>query len=146
MSNTTTPSINRFTSSFNKYACPHDTIIAHVEGFDIVATIVQDDSWSIDDDDTHNVDQTVTGCSDEQQKKLLANRKAWFNGEWFYCGIVLSVKKNGIELTNHARSLWGIECNYPGFDNSYLTEVANELLDDALDEGKKVLAKLVETN
>jgi hypothetical protein len=31
-------------------------------------------------------------------------------------------------LASHAASLWGIEANYPGADNSYLTEVANELL------------------
>ena len=32
-------------------------------------------------------------------------------------------------------SLWGVEANYPDSDNAYLTEVAQELLPEALDAG-----------
>ena len=39
-------------------------------------------------------------------------------------------------------SLWGVEANYPGSDNAYLTEVANELLPEALDVARAVLARL----
>lgn len=68
--------------------------------------------------------------------------RAWCNDEWKYCGIVLSVVKDDVTLTEHAASLWGIELNYPDSDNAYLTEVANELLDEALSVGKQILAKL----
>ncbi|KJS27194.1 MAG: hypothetical protein VR75_04115 [Hyphomonadaceae bacterium BRH_c29] len=40
-------------------------------------------------------------------------------------------------------SLWGIETNYPGTDNSYLTEVANELLPEAIAAGRETLTRLV---
>ncbi len=39
-------------------------------------------------------------------------------------------------------SLWGIEANYPGAD-SYLTEVATELLPEAIAAGRETLARLV---
>lgn len=35
-------------------------------------------------------------------------------------------------IDDHAASLWGVEANYPDTDNSYLCEVANELLPEAL--------------
>lgn len=68
--------------------------------------------------------------------------KAWCNDEWWYCGVVLSVEREGVTLDEHAASLWGIECNYPTGDNAYLTEVANELLSEALEAGRAVLEKL----
>ena len=42
-------------------------------------------------------------------------------------------------------SLWGVECNYPGTDNGYLTTVANELLAEALDAAKAAASRLTAT-
>jgi hypothetical protein len=67
---------------------------------------------------------------------------SWRKGEWFYCGIVLSVSLDGVELAPHAASLWGIEANYPETDNSYLTEASGTLLPDALAAAREVLARL----
>jgi hypothetical protein len=131
-----------FTEKFDSYVCEGDTIQTEIDGLTITATIERDQDYRIDDDDCHNPDQAVTGCSDKQFKKLLAARQAWFDDEWFYCGVVLSVEKNGVVLAEYAASLWGIEANYPGSDNSHLAEVANELLPEALEEGKRVLASL----
>ena len=69
--------------------------------------------------------------------------EGWRKGDWFYCGIVLSVSLEGVQLASHAASLWGIEANYPDADNSYLTEVANELLPEAIAAGRETLARLV---
>jgi hypothetical protein len=66
------------------------------------------------------------------------NLKAWCNDEWYYVGVVLSVARNGIELDACAASLWGIESN----SGEYLTEAANELVDEALDVGRAKLAGL----
>ena len=132
----------RFGKSFDKCACVGDALEVEIDGFEIVARIEHDEQSDIDDDDAHNVDQSVTGCDDDQQEKLLAARKAWSNDEWSYCGIVLSVEKAGILLDKYAASLWGLELNYPDTDNSYLTEVANDLIDEALDAGKAILEKL----
>ncbi len=68
--------------------------------------------------------------------------KGWCADEWRYIGIVVSVARKGVVLDSHAASLWGIELNYPGSDNEYLAEVANELLGEALDVARATLAKL----
>ena len=132
-----------FTEKFDDYVCIDDTISTEVEGFMVLAGIDYDIDSHIDDDDCHNTDQDITGCSDEQQDKLLEARKAWFGDEWFYCGVVLSVYKNGVCLSDNT-SVWGIEANYPGSDNTYLIEIANDLLSEALEEAKEVLKALVE--
>jgi len=124
------------TNSTN-YACRGESIEADVDGYTITATIEHDEDASIDDDDTHNTDQRVTGCDHKQQEDLPNARKAYHDGRWFYCGIVLSVRRRGVEVTEHAASLWGIECNYPGSDNSYLTDVANELIEEAIETAKE---------
>ena len=133
-----------FTQSFDSYVCGGDAITCDVDGFTITARVERDVDYRIDDDDCHNTDQSVTGCDDEQFARLLECRKAWFNDEWFYCGIVLTVSRNGIEIDDHAASLWGIEANYPDSDNSYLRDVANELLSEALDAARVTLADTLE--
>jgi hypothetical protein len=40
------------------------------------------------------------------------------------------------------RSIWGIEGNYPGEDNSYFLEVADELIEEALSAAKNKLKEL----
>lgn len=131
-----------FSQTFDEYVCCYDTISVEIDGYEITARIEFDEDYKIDDDDCHNPDQSVTGCNDEQFDKLLAAREAWFRDEWFYCSVILSISKNGIELDDNAASLSGIECNYPDSDNSHLTEVANELLPEALEVGKNVLTEL----
>lgn len=69
--------------------------------------------------------------------------KAWCNDEWYYGGVSLMVSKEGVVLEEFAASLWGIAVNHPHGDNSYLTEVANELLDEAIRVGKAQLEKLL---
>jgi len=60
--------------------------------------------------------------------------------------LVLSVWVDDICLDDHAASLWGIDCNYPGADNLYLSECADDLLGEALGAARtarvKLLAKL----
>ncbi len=71
--------------------------------------------------------------------------RAWCNDEWTWVGVRLSVSKGGIVLDEHAASLWGIESDSNDFgdDNyDYLTEVANELLPEAVKVGKTALVEL----
>ena len=79
---------------------------------------------------------------DAAQARAEEVMRAWRADEWFYCGIVLSVSLEGVILDAHAVSLWGVEVNYPGSDNSYLTEVASELLPEALDVGRTSVARM----
>ena len=133
-----------FTQAFNSYVCEGDTISTNYQDFEVIATVMRDVDYKIDDDDGHNTDQSVTGCNDEQQEKLLAARQAWFDDEWFYCGIVLSAYKNGVLIDDHIASLWGIECNYPDSDNSYLLTVANELLQEGIEQAKGSLSTMLD--
>ena len=148
-----------FAERFESFACEGDTISCQVEGFTITARIVADDCPDAPDQrqdgfwpslykDAAGFIGPGNGFRQrfaEAQAKAEAVMEAWRKGEWFYCGIVLSVERDGIELDRHAASLWGIECNYPGSDNSYLAEVANELLAEALDAGRAAAARLSET-
>jgi hypothetical protein len=69
--------------------------------------------------------------------------RAWCADEWWYCGIAVVVSRAGVNLTGkYDHALWRVECNYPDSENKYLTEVANELLPDALAAAKAKLAKL----
>lgn len=123
-----------FTKGFDKYACFGDTIECEVDGYTFVARLEFDTDYRIDDDDCHNVDRSVTGCTEEQHAELLEARAAWFRDEWSYVGVVVSVSRNGVELDDHAASVWGMEMNYPGCDNNaHLTDIANELIDEAKD-------------
>jgi hypothetical protein len=181
---------NRFDGQFAEYACDGDTIHAHIDGFDITATIERDDDsgppWN--ECDGHGPVSEWTGRGkrpgervliedrgskrfyDYQEAIKIAKRdgwdaapyggtrgeqaaravekdfevlRAWCNDEWNWCGIRLSVSRNGVMLDECAASLCGIEMNYPGSDNAYLTEVANDLLDEALGVGKLVLDDLI---
>ena len=71
----------------------------------------------------------------DAQAEAEAVMAAWRRDEWFYCGIVLSVALEGVTLEPVGAAVFGIEANYPGSDNAYLTEVAQELLPEALDAG-----------
>ncbi|KJS37103.1 MAG: hypothetical protein VR74_10055, partial [Hyphomonas sp. BRH_c22] len=80
---------------------------------------------------------------EKAQAEAEAVMDAWRKDEWFYCGIMLAIECEGVELDENAASLWGIEANYPGSDNAYLSEVAGELLPDALAAGRAALTRLM---
>lgn len=100
---------------FDAYVCAGDTITWKAEGFELTATLERDEDAKPTDFD----------CYDE------ADIQRWKDDKWFYGGLVVSVSLNGVELSDHAASLWGIDCNF-GEDNSYLSQVAQELQAEAL--------------
>ena len=110
---------------FDKFVCVGDTISWNLDGFDITARIAQDYDTKPTDFDCYTPEQI----------------EQWRNDEWFYCGIVLSVHLKGIELSHHAASLWGIDCNISP-DNSYLSEVAQELEAEALEVARAELERI----
>lgn len=141
-----------FIKGFDTYACDGDTITCAVEGFDITATIHHDDCSDTpderDDGFWPSKDENAAGYVlpenfDTEQVKAEHVMEAWKNDEWWYVGITVTVRKNGVELTNEfEHAVWGIECNYPDGDNSYLMETANELIGEALEAAKTTIAKL----
>ena len=115
---------NQTFPQFDNYVCPGDTITWASEGFDLVARVV------------HDIDTKPTDCDYDE-----ADIERWNNDEWFYVGIVVSVSFKGVQLSDHAASLWGIDCNFKD-DNSYLSEVAKELEYEALIVARAKVASL----
>lgn len=60
--------------------------------------------------------------------------RAWCNDEWSYMGVVVTVESNG--HTIGTASLWGIESDA----DAYLLEVANELIDEALENARETVS------
>jgi hypothetical protein len=113
---------------FNSYVCVGDTSTKEFPGgWEIEARLEFDDMTRPSDYD----------CYDDKEIER------WNNDEWWYCGIVLSVYKNGIMLNKHAASLWGVEANIVD-NNEYLNDMFLELCDEALDKGKETLKTLME--
>lgn len=71
--------------------------------------------------------------------------EAWRRGEWEFVGIVLSISVGSVQLSNHAAALWSIECNFPSNhpnESEWMTEVANDLLPEAIVEAEKLAVEL----
>ncbi|MFN4024168.1 MAG: hypothetical protein ACK4MQ_05005 [Hyphomonas sp.] len=145
-----------FTTSFAAFVCPGDVITCQSGPFTVTARIVPDDcpdapdqrqegfwpSLYIDAPGFIGPGNNFRERFADAQARAEAIMQGWRRGDWFYCGIVLSVSLEGVELAPHAASLWGVEDNYPGTDNSYLTGVANELLPEAIAAAREALAQL----
>lgn len=152
-----------FTQKFDSYVCIGDSITCTVDGYTVTARIAHDETPDAPDErqdgfwpSLYKDDAGFIGAGngwrdrfDKAQQQAERIMAAWKNDEWFYCGVILSVAVEGITLDRFAASLWGIEANYPDSDNAYLTEVANELLAEALEtakaERKRQCAILCET-
>ncbi|HRX74622.1 MAG TPA: hypothetical protein P5341_11015 [Hyphomonas sp.] len=144
------------TERFAAFVCPGDTITCEVNGFTIMAAIVLDDCPDAPDQrqdgfwpslykDAPGFIGPGNGFRErfaKAQAEAETVMESWRKGDWFYCGIVLSVSLESVTLDTHAASLWGVEANYPGSDNTYLTEAANDLVPEALDAARAVLARL----
>ena len=106
---------------FDSYALEGDSITWSAEGFDITAHLEYDSQCNPMEFDCYSPIKI----------------KQWKNNEWFYVGVVLSVSFNGVELSDHAASLWGVDCNYNKKSNKYLANVARDMQDEALEVAKQ---------
>ena len=145
-----------FSDRFDSFVCTGDTITCEADGFTITARIVPDDCGDAPDQrqdgfwpslykDAPGFIGPGNGFRErfaKAQAEAESVMEGWRKGDWFYCGVVLSVALEGVTLDSHAASLWGVEANYPGSDNAHLSEVADELLPEALDTARAVLARL----
>ena len=115
---------------FDSYVCIGDTVQWSADGFDIVARVEFDPHERPEDSDCYSARQIAS----------------WRNDEWFFCGVVLSVSRNGVLLSDHAASTWGVECNFPSRrknPNYYLSEVCAELQSEALETARKEQARIL---
>ena len=145
-----------FTQRFQTFVCEGDSISCEAQGFEIIARIVRDDCPDAPDERQDGFWPSLYKDAPgfigpgpnhrqrfaEAQARAEAVMAAWRKDEWFYCGIVLSVALEGVTLEQNAAALFGIEANYPDSYNAYLTEVAQELLPEALDAGRDAASRL----
>ena len=113
---------------FPAYACEGDRIEWTAEGFDIVARLMYDTDTKPTDYDCYDTEDV----------------ERWNRDDWFYVGVVLSVSCNGVDLSDHAASLWGIDCNFNNTSNAYLSEVAQELEAEALETARVEVTRIRE--
>lgn len=110
------------------YVCDGDTTTCTVGIFDCTATLVRDELTHVDDADCYSRHQ----------------RARWFDDDWHYVGVCVTVSMGGVQLTgDYAHAVWGVEANLSKRGNKYLRTVANELLLGALEYARATLARLV---
>lgn len=142
-----------FTQHFDSYVCDGDQIHCTVDGgFTATATLHYDDCNDSPDErqdgfwpshDPNDAGYVLPENFDKQQAIAEKVMRAWKNDEWHYFGVAVTIEKQGIELVDrYEHAVCGIEGNYPDGDNTYFREVANELLDEAIEIAKGKIAKL----
>ena len=63
----------------------------------------------------------------------------WCADDWSYVGVAVTVEKDGVRLTGpYDHAIWGVESDC----GDYLTELANEYLEEALEAARAKLASL----
>lgn len=113
--------------NFNSFVVVGDCVQWDHEGYSLTARVAYDDGTRIADFDCYSA----------------LKIKQWENDEWFFCGIVISVEKNDVLLSDHAASLWGIDCNYNKTSNKYLSEVCAGLQCEAISIAKKEEKRII---
>jgi hypothetical protein len=117
--------------AFDRYTCIGDTRTWTREGFTLTATVHPDTDTKPTDFDCYSDDQIA----------------AWAADEWMFVGLIVTVCVVGVKLTD--TSLWGIDCNFPradgSRDNSYLSEVADELAEEAMHDARVKARDLIDT-
>lgn len=101
--------------------------------------IAKRDGWDSEPYNTGTKGERAVRAVEADFKAL----KAWCNDEWHYVGVSVTAERLGVDLVDsYDVALWGIECNYPNADNSYLLEVANDLLPEAITQAQASLTEL----
>jgi len=145
-----------FTQRFQPFVCAGDCITCEAGPFTVLAQIVPDDCPDAPDQRQDGFWPSLYKDAPgfigpgpnhrqrfaEAQAKAEAVMDSWRKGDWFYCGIVLSVSVEDVDLTRTAAALLGIEANYPDTDNSHLSDVANDLVPEAIAAARETLARL----
>lgn len=115
----------KFSRGFDRFAWYGDKIEVDIAGVTYRATLEPDTDSRVEDTDNYSPEHV----------------EAWKRDEWFFVGVVLTA---WVDFTELARGpgLWACEMNFPGSDNSNLTEAANDMLADMIEQARAALDKL----
>lgn len=117
--------------------------------FDETVKIAQKDGWGLGPTQLANLEARLGRKPTKREIAVEAveldfqHLKGWCEDKWFYVGVAVTVTdtKHGILLTGECdHSGFGIESNRP----DYLTEVANELFDEAVKDAEEKIKSLLE--
>jgi hypothetical protein len=105
------------------------------------AKIAKKDGWGLGNDELAKLAQSLGRMP--TKKEIVARAvdndfeymRAWCNGEWHYCGVVVSHCES-----DETESLWGIEDN----EYDYLAEVARELADEISSRLDDIMAQEIQ--
>jgi hypothetical protein len=123
---------------------PHERILAEDRGmcryYDVKASMKRAiaEQWDAPPYRTGSRKQQAARAVDAD----FVNLKAWCAGEWFWGWMRLSVSVKGIVLDAHAAVEAGLQCNATASSAEFLTETANELLDEAIETADRILRVL----
>lgn len=116
-------------SEFHDPVTPGDHVTrTYPGGWSITATIVHDDDSSPND---------LMGFSD-------LDCIGWYEGHWYFAGLVLSISKCGVLLDTHAASLWQIQTVPYDHNAAHFNEIFDDLEGEALSTGRAILKLLTE--
>lgn len=118
-----------FTQHFDSYVIGGESIKCEVGRFEVTARLV------------HDPDTMPEDCECYTKKQI----KAFYDDKWHYFGLVLSATYNGVDCGDCLASVWGYEGNFPSRrknPNKYLTDEANSLLGEALEQAKSKLEEI----
>jgi hypothetical protein len=107
--------------------------------YDFAATVqrAKDDQWDSPPYNTGTKGDRAVRAVERDFKSMAA----WCNNKWHYGYVTVTVSREGVKLASV--STGGLECNHPfGEANGALLEVANDLLDEAMDKARAKLAAL----
>lgn len=114
---------------FEAFACIGDSVSWEKNGFTLTATLEEGPDTNVRDYECYTSKQI----------------SAWRNDEWLFVGVVVSVKRGGIEILEHAASRYGLDCNFPSLrknPNWYLSSVLQELEPEALEAAESRVSEI----
>lgn len=144
--------VEGFSEGFGKYVCAGESITVQIGKLTATATLyldeisdapdqMQDGFWP--SSDPNAAGYVLPEDFEKESARAKKVMSAWLKDEWAYFGVVVTIEKAGVQIIGkYEHALWGIEGNYPDSDNSYLLEVANELLPEALEAARAKLKAL----
>lgn len=112
---------------FKQYVYVGDTVKVEHNGLTFVVNLYLDDDCTPLDYECYS-DEVI---------------QAWRDGDWFFGGLVVDVYIGDFLICNNAAALWGIDCNSVTSDNNHLNREMNNLIDEASESIKPIVADLI---
>lgn len=142
-----------FKEKFDDWVCDGDSISVEIGPFTFTALVEHDPYGDSPDEicgfwpskDPNNAGYVPPDKFDASLRRSKMIMDKYERGEWGYYVMCLEVESEEAHFSAFAGRLGGLEVNHPlAEDNSYLTDVANELLLESLHALKRFIKQVKE--